>query len=145
MAASPPPGVDLSPVQGEILKAEARPSTPTTYEPKLTILRAGLPSKTQTYYFFVIDQSRIKQFRQQLAHVIPLITTTAQVFDHRKTIHHEKSDAQKRGVPPPLLKISGFNIVFSHKGLKKVSQAVWMLFAEALLIRTITLEDWNRR
>ena len=92
--------------------------------PKLTILRAGLPSKTQTYYFFVIDQSRVKQFRQQLAHLIPLITTTAQVFDNRKTIDNEKSDARKRGVPPPLLKISGVNIVFSHTGLRKVSQAI---------------------
>ena len=69
----------------------------------------------------MIDQSRVKQFRQQLAHVIPLITTTAQVFDHRKIIHYEKSEARKRGVPPPLLKLSGVNIVFSHKGLKKVS------------------------
>lgn len=92
--------------------------------PKLTILRAGLPKKTQTYYFFVIDQSRVKEFRQQLAHLIPLITTTAQVFDHQKMIDHEKSDARKRGVPPPLLKISGVNIAFSHTGLKKVKQVI---------------------
>ncbi len=96
----------------------------TTFSCKLTIVRAGLPSKTQTYFFFIIDHSRVKEFRKQLTHLIPLITTTAQVFSHRKTISQEKAEAAKRGVPPPLLKISGVNIVFSHKGLAKVSRGV---------------------
>ena len=71
----------------------------------------------------MIDQSRVQQFRRQLAHLVPLITTTAQVLGHKKTIYHEKTEALNRGVNPPLLKISGVNIVFSHTGLKKVSQA----------------------
>lgn len=71
----------------------------------------------------MIDQSRVQEFRKQLAHLIPLITTTSQVLGNRKTITQEKTDAAKRGVPPPLLKISGVNIVFSHTGLKKVSHA----------------------
>lgn len=96
---------------------------PTIYRSILTILRAGLPSKTQTYYFFSIDQARVKEFRKQLAHLIPLITTTAQAFGFRKTISEEKSASAKRGVPGPLLKISGVNIAFSHKGLQKVSRA----------------------
>lgn len=94
---------------------------PTIYRSILTILRAGLPSKTQTYYFFLIDQARVKEFRKQLAHLVPLITTTAQAFHFRKTISQEKSDAAKRGVPGPLLKLGGVNIAFSHKGLQKVS------------------------
>ena len=96
---------------------------PTVYPSILTMLRAGLPSKTQTYFFFLIDQARVEEFRKQLAHLIPLITTTAQAFDSRKTISDEKSNAAKRGVPCPLVKLSGVNIVFSHTGLQKVSRA----------------------
>lgn len=87
------------------------------------ILRAGLPSKTQTYYFFLIDPARVKEFRKQLADLIPLITTTAQTFGFRKTISQEKSIAANCGVPGSLLKLSGVNIAFSHKGLQKVSRA----------------------
>lgn len=95
---------------------------------ELTLDRAGLPKKTQTYFFFLIDESRVKEFRQQLAHLVPLITTTAQVFGHHETIQNNKADAVKRGVPPPLLKLSGVNIVFSHKGLAKVSHKDWDAF-----------------
>ncbi|CAD6591576.1 MAG: hypothetical protein ASARMPREDX12_006552 [Alectoria sarmentosa] len=100
MTSSTPPPLDLNNVQGDIL--------------------AGLPKKTQTYFFFLIDESRIQEFRTQLAKLIPLITTTAQVFTHQEAISKNKTDAAKRGVPPSLLKISGVNIVFSQKGLTKM-------------------------
>lgn len=85
--------------------------------------RAGLPKKTQTYFFFVVDESRIQEFRTRLADLIPLITTTAQVLGRQKTISQNKTDAARRGVSPSLLKISGVNIVFSQKGLAKVTNA----------------------
>lgn len=108
---------------GRYLVSQILSLQPTIRRSLLTTLRAGLPSKTQTYYFFLIDQARVKEFRKQLAHLIPLITTTAQTFGSRKTISQEKSDAAKRGVPGPLLKLSGVNIAFSHKGLQKVSRS----------------------
>lgn len=100
MTSSAPPPLDLNNVQGDIL--------------------AGLPKKTQTYFFFLIDQSRTQEFRKQLAHLVPLITTTAQVFKHHDAISQDKADAARRGLPRPLLKISGVNIVFSQKGLVKI-------------------------
>ncbi|KAM0797506.1 peroxidase TAP [Usnea florida] len=94
------PPLDLNNVQGDIL--------------------AGLPKKTQTYFFFLIDDSRVHEFRTQLSHLIPLITTTAEVLGHQKTISQCKGVAAQHGVPAPLLKISGVNLVFSHKGLSKM-------------------------
>ena len=88
---------------------------------ELNLDRAGLPKKTQTYLFFLIDESRVQEFRTQLAHLIPLITTTAEVLGHHKTISQFKGVAAQHGVPVPLLKMSGVNVVFSHKGLSKVS------------------------
>lgn len=100
MTSSTPAPLDLNNVQGDIL--------------------AGLPKKTQTYFFFLIDESRVQAFRRQLALLIPLITTTAQVFSHHEKISQNKKDAVGRGVSPSLLKISGVNIVFSQKGLVKM-------------------------
>lgn len=77
----------------------------------------GLPKKTQTYFFFQIDNLRVHDFRKQLVKLIPLITTTAQaIVDQEKIAQHKKSTAQGKGAPP-LLKLSGVNLVFSHKGL----------------------------
>ena len=87
---------------------------------RLTIHRAGLPKKTQTYLFFVINQFRVEKFRHQLAKLIPLITTTAQVFEDQELIAHTKKIAAHRGQAPPLLRLSGVNISFSHRGLQQV-------------------------
>ena len=96
---------------------------------RLTDDRAGLPKKTQTYFFFTIDDARIPEFRRQLAKLVPLITTTAQVKDDRQKIaqmkqeglkkqdqHGHDDDDDARGT----LKISGVNLAFTQKGLLKV-------------------------
>ena len=85
---------------------------------RLILNRPGLPKKTQTYFFFQIDHARVHEFRIQLAHLVPLITTTNQVIeDQEKIAQHKKSAKDDKH----LLKLSGVNIVFSQKGLAQVS------------------------
>ena len=81
-----------------------------------TAYRAGLPKKTQTYFFFQIVAVKVDDFRAQLTHLLPLITTTAQVIDDQNKI----ANAKKQG--SGLVKLSGVNIVFSRKGFTVVSE-----------------------
>jgi Dyp-type peroxidase family len=92
--------LDLNNVQGDIL--------------------AGLPKKTETFVFFQIDEYRIHEFRRQLARLVPLITTNAQVLNDREKIAQNKKSAVEQKVVPPLLKMSGVNLAFTHKGLVKM-------------------------
>ena len=86
----------------------------------LTLNRVGLPKKTQTYFFFQIDDSQVHGFRVQLGKLLPHITTTAQVTEDMKKIAvHKKKAADERSIPT-LIEVSGVNIVFSHKGLSKI-------------------------
>lgn len=93
---------------------------------RLIVYRAGgLPKKTETCYFFRINDAYVHDFRTQLAKLVPLITSTAEVLnDQRKQLAQNKKDAAEKKITPPLLKICGVNISFSTKGLKKVGQAV---------------------
>ena len=77
----------------------------------------GLPKITETYFFFQIDDHRVHEFRLQLAKLIPLITTTAQVLDDRKKLAGNKTGA---GEEKKLIRMSGVNIAFTQKGLVKV-------------------------
>ena len=72
------------------------------------------------YFFFQIDVTRVHDFRIQLAKLVPLITTTAQVANDREKIVQNKKNAAGKNVAVPLLKMSGINIAFSQKGLSKV-------------------------
>lgn len=58
----------------------------------------------------------MNSFRTELTHLLPMITTTAQVIDNQGKI----ADAKKQG--DGLLKLSGVNIVFSRKGFTVVSE-----------------------
>ncbi|KAL9118951.1 MAG: hypothetical protein Q9187_004496, partial [Circinaria calcarea] len=98
MSSPTPPPVDFNNVQGDIL--------------------VGLPKRTQTYYFFQIDDARVQQFREQLAKLVPLITTTGQAMSDRQKIADNKKNA--RDGKPPLLTMSGVNLAFTHKGLVKL-------------------------
>lgn len=98
MSSPTPPPLDFNNVQGDIL--------------------AGLPKRTQTYYFFQIDDARVQQFREQLAKLIPLITTTTQAVADRQKIADNKKNA-KDG-KPALLTMSGVNLAFTQKGLVKL-------------------------
>ena len=100
MSSPTPPPADLNNVQGDIL--------------------SGLPKKTQTYFFFQIDDLRVQEFRAQLAHLIPSITTTAQVKENRSRITQYKKDHAAGKVNQALLEISGVNLAFSQNGLRKV-------------------------
>ncbi|MCJ1244609.1 hypothetical protein MMC30_001807 [Trapelia coarctata] len=108
-----PAPLDLKSIQGDIL--------------------AGLPKKTQTYFFFTIDDARVPEFRRQLAKLVPLITTTAQVADDRQKIaqkkkedprngdHDDKNDKHdEHGDARRTFKISGVNLAFTQKGLTKM-------------------------
>ena len=91
---------------------------------RLILDRIGLPKKTETYFFFQIDDLRVREFRTQLAHFATLVTTAAQVEDDRKKIARNKKDAADKKREPQLLKMSGVNLAFSHKGLVKVGRIV---------------------
>lgn len=85
----------------------------------LTLNRiGGLPKKTETYVFFQIENAQA--FRTQLTKLVPMITSTAQVQADRATIAQNKKDAKEKNVAPPLLKMCGVNISFTHTGLVKV-------------------------
>ncbi|KAI0648827.1 peroxidase TAP [Trametes meyenii] len=97
--ASTPPAFDPANVQGDIL--------------------AGLPKKSQVYIVFQIDDN-VTAFRQHLAKLIPLITTTTQVQQDRAKIAANKKAALEAGKKPQLIKLSGVNIAFSQAGLTKL-------------------------
>lgn len=111
------PPLDLTNIQGDILCVSStgyRKRSPllTTYH--LAHRSSGLPKKTQTYLFFQITDSNA--FRTALSDLVPLITTTEQVVNHRQTI----SDHKKKSHGGNLLDIVGVNIAFSHSGLTTV-------------------------
>ncbi|KAI0353796.1 Dyp-type peroxidase [Trametes cingulata] len=99
MSSGTTPAFDPANVQGDIL--------------------VGLPKKSQQYIIFQIDDN-VTAFRQHLAKLIPLITTTSQVMQDRAKIAANKKAAQEQGKAPELLKLSGVNIAFSHAGLVKL-------------------------
>lgn len=82
----------------------------------LTFRRFGLPKKVETYLFVRIV--KVDDFRSRLNHLVPLITTCADVAEDREKIHRHKKDATETG---KLMKLSGVNIAFSQKGLEQVS------------------------
>ncbi|KAI0759576.1 peroxidase TAP [Trametes elegans] len=79
----------------------------------------GLLKKSQQYIIFQIDDN-VTAFRQKLALLIPLITTTTQVTNDRARIAAHKKAALGQGKAPELLRLSGVNIAFSHAGLVKL-------------------------
>lgn len=94
----------------------------------------GLPKKTETFFFFQIDHARVHDFRTKLTQLIPRIKSTAQVVDDRKKIEQSKKDAAGKPNPPPLIKLSGVNIAFTHKGLLEVNdpspcQGFWVFLS----------------
>jgi hypothetical protein len=79
----------------------------------------GLPKKGQTFFFFrIVDP---QSFCTQLADLIPIIATAAQVQDDRARIMEEKARAAHSHTTPAILNMSGVNIAFSQKGLTQVS------------------------
>lgn len=88
----------------------------------LTFRRSkGLPKKTEIFFFFTIDNGKIKDFRAQLTNFVPLIRTAAQALDDQKKIAQSQTDATQQGKEKPLLKLSGVNIAFTQAGLTLVS------------------------
>ena len=83
----------------------------------------GLPKKTEDFLFFTIDNGKVKEFRAQLANLVPLIRTAAQALDDQKKIGQSQKDAKQQGTDKPLLKLSGVNIAFTQAGLTLVSSA----------------------
>ena len=80
----------------------------------------GLPKKTETCLFFQIDKEEAVDFRKQLTHLLPMITTSAQVVRDRGKIDDGKKESKGKGKCPPLLKLTGVNIAFSQAGLAMV-------------------------
>lgn len=119
MAAHNPAPLDLKNVQGDILY-EATVGSVTL--PMLICNRLnGLPKKTEICFFFQIDKDHVKEFRTQLDHLVPLITSTTQVANDRDKIAQSKRDSAERKYDPPLLELTGVNIAFSSKGIVQVS------------------------
>ncbi|MCJ1403005.1 hypothetical protein MMC11_006227 [Xylographa trunciseda] len=142
MSSPSPTPLDLDNVQGDILWDHVVLPGNTL---GLTFDRAGLPKKSQTYYFFTIDEHRVQGFRTQLAHLIPLITTTAQVVGDQANIAAAKETAAEEKVAPPLLKLSGVNIAFTQEGLvqlginnEKIGDTA---FEKGMLADAVTLGD----
>jgi hypothetical protein len=75
--------------------------------------RGGLVKMKELFFFFeVLDAAT---FRQQLVEFVPLVTSVTDGQKERKTIEDHK---KRRS--PGLVKLSGVNIAFSHKGFVKV-------------------------
>jgi hypothetical protein len=97
----------------------------------LIICRVGLPKKTETFFFFVINEAKATDFRRQLKQLLPSITSCKQASGDRSELaKHKKSKTApgKHTVPskkddPELLKLVGVNIAFSFTGLEKVSRS----------------------
>jgi hypothetical protein len=67
----------------------------------------------QLFFFFEILDAAT--FRQRLVKFVPYITSVTEAQQERKTVEDHKK--QKK---PGLVKLSGVNIAFSHKGFEKV-------------------------
>jgi Dyp-type peroxidase family len=98
MTTTTPPPLDLNNIQGDIL--------------------VGLPKKTQTYAFYQIANAT--EFRKRLSALIPFITTSTQAQGHKELIKQIKASTAQHNAPPPILKLAGINIAFSHNGLHKL-------------------------
>ncbi|KAI8946060.1 Dyp-type peroxidase [Xylaria longipes] len=85
-------GLNLDNVQGDILE--------------------GLAKKNQTFFFFSIKANQASRFRDDLARLIPSITTTTQARAFHDAIKKAKNENSRE-----LIKNHGVNIAFSHKGL----------------------------
>jgi hypothetical protein len=98
----------------------------TVIPPGLILLhRSGLSKKTETFFFFRIDDSRVEGFRKQLAELVPIITTATQAADAKKKIVQHKKQralASADSTTSELLKTGGVNLAFTKKGLAKVGR-----------------------
>lgn len=75
--------------------------------------RCGLPKKKELFFFFeILDATK---FRKQLVEFAPFVTSVKDAEDERKAIERHKKQRS-----PGLVKLSGVNIAFSHKGFVKV-------------------------
>jgi len=83
----------------------------------------GLPKKSEIFFFFQMNEDKVQDFRKQLAQLVPLITSSAQVKKDREQIDKNKTAPQDPKSPPPLLKLSGVNLSFTQKGLTLVREA----------------------
>lgn len=81
----------------------------------------GLPKKTETFFFFRIEDSHVEKFREQLSYLVPLITTGVQARDNQKKIvQYKEKRAASKDPMPELLTIAGVSVAFSKKGLDKI-------------------------
>ncbi|KAF8851549.1 Dyp-type peroxidase [Acephala macrosclerotiorum] len=80
----------------------------------------GLPKKFEAYWFIQIRDGQVNQFRTRLFRLLPLVTSAAQAQRDQDQIDHYKNSPAFNG---QLLKLSGVNIGFSHKGLVKMGIA----------------------
>jgi hypothetical protein len=101
-AASPAPAASLPPVDLHNIQGDIYP---------------GLPKKYEAYWFLQIRKGQEKDFRQKLFSLTPLITSAAQALKDTDQIDHLKNTRENNG---QLLKLSGVNIAFSHKGLAQL-------------------------
>lgn len=84
--------------------------------------RSGLLKNTEINIFFRIKTDRVDQFREALASLIPLITSTGQITNDRDRIDQHKKEAGRHAAK--LLKIGGVAIAFSKKGLSTVLHSI---------------------
>lgn len=94
----------------------------------LTFHSEGLAKKRQTFYFFRINQDDVTEFKHQLAHLIPLITTAGHARKFRSDIRQAKQTAAQTGRQTGLLDNSAVNIAFSQTGLNVVSTTIKYTF-----------------
>lgn len=73
--------LDVNNVQGDILYLHVVVSSFFVHS---FFTGKGFPRRPRPFIFFRIDDNRVKEFREQLTELVPLITTTNQVKDDRK-------------------------------------------------------------
>ncbi|KAF8884655.1 hypothetical protein BD779DRAFT_1612092 [Infundibulicybe gibba] len=93
-----PTSLDLNNIQGDIL--------------------SGLPKKTETYYFFQINN--VPTFRSQLLQFEKLVKSVAQTLKDREEIEKHRRHNPATGHKPHVIPMVGVNISFSQFGLVKM-------------------------
>ncbi|ETS85594.1 hypothetical protein PFICI_03619 [Pestalotiopsis fici W106-1] len=91
------PPLDLKNIQGDILE--------------------GIAKKVQTFFFFRIKADHAASFRNQLTHLLPLITSAKDARSFREEIKDAKRRIAPEGHQIGLIENSSVNIAFSQFGL----------------------------
>jgi hypothetical protein len=88
----------------------------------VTFLRPGVPKLHEFFLFFNITSER--RFRRDLKRLIPLVTTANDAVKFNEQIRQNKTEVSSGEAKSEVIPLTGVNLAFSAKGLKKVRPAI---------------------